>query len=89
MPYIDPIKWELGHVDPKGNTFHDTDNTLIASFHLELFSRAYALGPPKQLLTSKNFNETLSKSNCEEVVKSWLEDPTLVIPTSLSVYPIS
>ena len=88
MPYIDPVKWESDHVDPKGHTFHDTDNT-IASFHHEVFDRPYSLGPPKRILSLKCFKETLSKSNYKEVVKSWLEDPTLVIPASLPIYPIS
>ena len=88
MPYMDPVKWALDHVNPKRHMFHDRDNTPIDSFHLDVFSRAYALETPKQLLSSKNFKETLSKFNYQEVVKSSLEDTTLVIPTSLAAYPI-
>ena len=62
---------------------------LVDSFHPDVFSRDYALGPPKELLTSNFFNESLSRFIYEEVVKSWLEDPTLVIPPSILAYPIS
>ena len=89
MPYTDPIKRELDHVKPKGCSFHDTDNTSVSSFYLDVFARAYALGPPKQLLSSIFFDETLSRFNYEEVFKSWIEDPTLVIHASLLVYPNS
>ena len=89
MPYIDLVKWALDQVDPNQRMFHDVDNSHICSFHLDVFSRAYALENPKHLLSSKFFDETLNKFNYEEVVKSWMEDPKLVIPASLPTYPIS
>ena len=69
--------------------FHDIENESIASFHPDVFARAYALATPKHLFSRKFFDETLAKLNNEQVVKSWLEDLTLVIPISLSAYPVS
>ena len=69
--------------------FNDIENVSIDSFHPDVFSRAYALETPKHLFSPKFFDETLAKLNNEQVVKSWLEDPTLVIPISLSSYPVS
>ena len=40
MPYMDPVKWELDHVDPKQGIFHDIHNIVIVSFCPDVFSRA-------------------------------------------------
>ena len=69
--------------------FNDIDNVSIASFDPEVFVRAYALETPKKPFLLKFFDESLAKLNNEQVVKSWLEDPILVIPVSLSAYPVS
>ena len=53
MPYIDPVKWELDHVDLNQRMFHDIDNVSIASFHPNVFPRAYALTTHKQLFSLK------------------------------------
>ena len=69
--------------------FNDIDNVSISLFGPEVFSRAYALPTPKKLLYLKFIKEIHAKFNYEQVVKSWLNDPTLVIPVSLSAYPVS
>ena len=69
--------------------FNDIDSVSIDSFGPEVFARDYGLKTPKQFFLAKLFDEFLSKSNYEQVVKCWLEDPTLVIPVSLSAYPVS
>ena len=69
--------------------FNDIDNDSIASFGPEVFARAYGLKTPKQFFLAKFFDDFLSKSNYDQVAKCWLEDPTLVIPVSLSAYPVS
>ena len=56
---------------------------------IHVFARAYALETPKHIFSLKFFDETLAKFNYEQVVKSWLVDPTLVIPLSLSEYLVS
>ena len=89
MPYTDPIKWELDHVDLKQREFVSIDNAPIALFHSNVFARAYALATPKRLLSSKFFDKTLAKFNYKEVVKSWLEDPTIVVLDSLPTYLVS
>ena len=52
MPYTDPIMWALDHADPKERIFCDIHNVVIASFHPEIFTRAYGFPTPKQLLSS-------------------------------------
>ena len=47
MPYTDPVKWALAHVDPKEGIFHDIHNVVIASFHPYFFAKAYAFPTPK------------------------------------------
>ena len=86
---MDPVKWALDHVDPKQGIFHDIHNVIIASFRSDVFARAYSLPIPKQLLSLKFFDESQDKFNYKEVVKSWLEDPTLDILVSLPAYPVS
>ena len=81
--------WALDHTDPKERIFRDIHNAIIASFPLDIFSRAYALPTPKQLLSSKFVEEIHANLNYEQVVKSWLQDPMLDIPVSLPAYLVS
>ena len=69
--------------------FNDIDNVCIVSFAPEVFARAYGLKTPKQFFSGNFFDKFLSKSKYEQVVKCWLEDPTLVIPVSLFAYLVS
>ena len=43
MPYTDPVKWELDHIDLNQRMFNDIDNVSIASFGPKVFARAYGL----------------------------------------------
>ena len=70
MRYTDTVKWELFHASPNERYFNDNVNSPVASFHYDVFVRAYALGPPRQLLTLKFLNEAITRFNCEEVVNS-------------------
>ena len=89
MLYMDPVMWDLDHVDLNQWMFNDIDNVSIALFAPEVFSQAYGLKTPKHFFSGKCFDKFLSKSKYEQVVKCWLEDPTLVIPVSLSAYLVS
>ena len=89
MPHTDPIMWALDHIDPKEGIFRDIHIVIIASFHPDIFARAYAFPTPKQLLSSKFVEEGHANLNYEQVVKSWLQDPMLDIPVSLPAYPVS
>ena len=51
MPYMDPVKWALDHIDPKEGIFCDIHNVVIALFRPYIFARAYAFPTPKQLLS--------------------------------------
>ena len=74
MPYTDPVKQAFDYANPKELSFNDNTDTLVASFHFDVFSRAYALVPPRQLLTSKFLDEAITRFNYEEVVKSWMNN---------------
>ena len=89
MAYIDLVKWELDHATPKECSFNDNVNSPVASFHSDVFSRAYALGPLRQRLTSKFIDESISCYNYEEVVKYWMDNKELLGSTPTNAYPIS
>ena len=74
MTYTDLMKWELDHV------FNDHICTFLATLIPDNFSKAYVLGPPKQLMNRKFLDEATSRFNYEEVEKSWMDNPTLFIP---------
>ena len=65
MTYTNPIKWALDPVDLNQRMFNDIENVSIASFHIDVFARAYALATPKYLFLPKFFNKTLTKLNNE------------------------
>ena len=92
MPYTDPVKWALDYANPKEHSFNDNTHTPVALFHSDVFSRAYVLGPPRQILTSKFHDEPITRFNYEEVVKSWMNNTELFreqLITSTNAYPIS
>ena len=89
MPYTNPVKWVLDYANPKERSFNDNTHTPVSSFHSDVFSRAYVLGPPRQLLTSKFLDEAITRFNYEEVVKSWMDNKELFVPTSTNSYLIS
>ena len=47
MPYTDLVKWALDHAIPKEWSFDDHTGNPVASFHPDVFARAYALKPPQ------------------------------------------
>ena len=61
----------------------------MASFHPDVFARAYALKPPQQLLTDKFLNASMSQFDFEEVIKSLMDNPVEFIPKEDKAYPIS
>ena len=89
MPYRDPVKWELDHTIHKERSFNDHTHTPVASFHPDVFTRAYALRPPRQLLNSKFLDEAMSRFSLEEVVKSSMENPPEYVPKPTNSYHVS
>ena len=53
IPYMDPVKWALDHVNLNQRMFNDIENFSIASFHPDVFSRAYCLETHKKLFSTK------------------------------------
>ena len=74
MPYTNLVKWALDYENHKECSFNDNTHTPIASFHYDVFARAYVNGPPRKLLTSKFLDEAITRFNYEEVVKSWMDN---------------
>ena len=89
MPYSDPIKWALDHANPNEHSFEYHTHTQVMYFHPNVFLRAYSLGPPQQLLSSKFLDEAMSQFNFEEVVKSWMENPNEYVPKETNSYLVS
>ena len=57
------MKWELDHDNPKDRIFNDHISTFLVAFNHDTFSKAYALGPPKQLMSRKFLDEATSRFN--------------------------
>ena len=89
MPYTNAVKWALDHANPEERVFSDHIGVFQASFKLDIFSKAYALGLPKQLLNRKFLDEEISHFNYKVVVKSWMENPTVFISQPGNIYPTS
>ena len=43
LPYSDPIKWIVDNTNSKDRSFNDNAGSQLATFHPEVFTRAYAL----------------------------------------------
>ena len=80
MPYTDAVKWSLDHAKPEEWVFNDYIDVFVALFRPEIFAKAYALSPSKQLLNRKFIDEVVSHFNYEQVVKSWMVNPTVFSP---------
>ena len=78
MPYTDAVKWALDDVNPEERVFNDHIGIFLASFKPDIFSKAYAFGPSKQLLNHNFLDEAISHFNYEDVVKSWMENHSLL-----------
>ena len=63
MPYTDPVKWELDNVKHEDPTFSEHIGTFTAAFNPNTLSKAYALGPPKQLMSHKFLDKAISGYN--------------------------
>ena len=89
MPYTDARKWALDDANPEERVFNDHIGIFLASFKLDIFSKAYVLRLSKQLLNRKFLDEAISRFDYEDVVKSWMENPTLFIRQLGNIYPTS
>ena len=69
MPYTEPVKWELDHASLKEQYFDDHAHTQVASFHLDVFARPYALKLP-QLLTAQFLDAAATQFDFDELIKS-------------------
>ena len=83
------VKWALDHTYPKERVFNDQIGIFLDSFKPDIFAKAYVLGLPKQLLNRKFLDEAISRFNYEDVVKSWMENPTLFSRKPCNIYPTS
>ena len=70
MPYTDPVKWELDYTISKELSFDNHLWNLVASFHPDVFAKAYALGPPQWLLMVQFLDAAVTQFDYEEVIKS-------------------
>ena len=89
MPYTDAVKRALTHAKPEERVFNDYIGIYLASFRLEILAKDYSLSPLKRLLSRKFLDEVSSCFNYEQVVKSWMVNPTLFPAQPGITYPIS
>ena len=89
ITYTYPVKWMVEQVNPKDHYFEDQGHTQLASFHLEVFSKAYTLNPPQQFLNKQFLEDSTTQYNFEEIIKSWMDKPTQFLPKPDKLYPIS
>ena len=89
MSYTDPMKWMVDHANRQDHSFDDQAQTHLASFHPEVFSKAYALNPPQQFLNKKFLKASVTQYNFEEMIKSWMDKLAQFLPKPDKLYPIS
>ena len=89
MPYSDSIKWLVHQSNPQYHSFNDKYQTQLASFHPKVFSKAYALTQPQQLLTKEFLEASMTRYDFEAMLNSWMENPATFTPKANNIYLIS
>ena len=69
LPYNDAVKWIVEHVDPKDYSLKGSGGLDIANFRPKVFTKAYALQPVRQPLTTEFAKTSESRFNFEEMLK--------------------
>ena len=82
------MKWELDDANHEEWVFNDHIGIYLASFKLDIFAKAYALGLSKQLLNHKFLDKAIFHFNYEDVGNSWMVKPTVFISQPGNIYPL-
>ena len=70
LPYNGAVKWIVEHADPKDRSLNNSRGLEISNFHLEVFTKAYALKPVRQPINAEFAKASKSRFNFEEMLKS-------------------
>ena len=89
LPYNDAVKWILEHVNPKDRSFNDSARSQLANFHPEVFIRAYGLKLVRQLLTAKLAKAAKTRFNFDEMLKTWMHQPSKFLQRFNYLYPVT
>jgi hypothetical protein len=89
MPYTNAIKWIIDNNSPQDRSFNDDSVAQLTSFRPEAFARAYALRQPDWFLNAKFLDAARTQFNFDEILKSWMNNPTSFTPKDDKSYPIS
>ena len=88
IPYTDIIRWLVELVDPNTQMFRDASKSLMVSFKPKFIAGMYSLGTPQQLLIEEFLKKLIPKFNLDELIKSWMDAPTLYACIPDRKYPI-
>ena len=68
---------------------YDSRELEIANFRPEVFTKAYALKPIRQPLTAEFAQTSKIRFNFEEMLKSWMHQPSKFLKRSDELYPVT
>ena len=74
LPYNDAVKWIVEQENPEYRSFNDIAGSQLATFYLEVFTRAYALKPAIQPLNAKFSQASNTRFNFDEMLKYWMDE---------------
>ena len=89
LPYNEVVKWIVEHADPKSHCLNNSRGLEIANFRPKLFTKAYALKMVRQPLTTEFAQTSKSRFNFEEMLKSWMHQPSKFSKRSDKLYPVT
>ena len=89
LPYNDAVKWIVEHADLNSRCLNDSRGLEITNFRPEVFTKAYALKPIRQPLTADFAQTSKNRFNFEEMLKSWMHQPSKFSKRSDEIYPVT
>ena len=76
LPYTNAIKWTVDHTNPKDRSLNDSTGSQLATFRLEVLTRAYDLKLAVQPLNIEFSQSSKTSYNFNEILKSWMNEPS-------------
>ena len=89
LPYTDVVKCIVDHENPKERSFNDSTWLQLATFHPEVFTRAYALKPVVQPLNIEFTQSSKTRYNFNEMLKYWMNEPRKFSQRDGNLYPVT
>ena len=89
LPYVDTIKWIVDHANPKDQFFNGSAGSQVATFHPDVFTRAYALKPVVQPLNAEFSQPSQTQYNFNKNMKSSMNEPINFSQRDENLYSVS